>query len=293
MTVKNWRASRTENIQYITPDGKKIELHDPPTRSVVSMTGWGHPSIEVGTSRGPYQDGDSINVMRLAPRRIDLVIRLIGYSRSDFWKNRQTLLEALRVNRSNMNLPQEGTLVWIRADGTKRAVACLLDSSMPLSPIAGSFSVQEAITFIAHNPYIFEPVDNEVTITGFHVTNPKSTTISYQGTAGSFPVIEITGPCDSITVKNTSTNKSIILEYAVSAGETVTIELTYDRKSIYNSSGDNLLGYLDISSSALFEFSIQPNPITTNGSNTLEFDLPGAAGDTEVKITYRNWYIGI
>lgn len=293
MTVKNWRSTRMESVQYITPDGVVFDLHDPPARSITSMTGWGHPPIESEVTRGPYQDGNTLMAVRILPRRIDMVIRHKGCDRSSFWSIRSQLIDALRVNRTDMNTPSLGTLRWTRNDGSVRAVNCLIDSDMPLARIDGSFSIQESLNFIAHNPNVYDPSSHVETLTGFNIATPKTATIIYSGTSISYPVIEITGPCDDITIENTTTGKLLYLNYTVAAAEVVTFDLAYDHKLIYNDSGDNLLGYLDISSSTLFEFGLQPDPIAASGSNPLEVDLPGADVNTKAVVTYYDWYIGI
>lgn len=293
MVVRNWRVPHRESIQYITPDGRIYNLHDPPQRAVLSMEGWGHPQVMLISGRGPYQDGESLLGVRLDAREIRMTVFHRATTRETFWTQRAALLDSLRTTRTDPNLPVTGRLRWTREDGSVYEVYCILGSAIPFSQSPDGFGIRETVTFVASDPAIYDPNTYIHTLTGFNAVNPQTENISYPGTMISFPTITITGPCDSIDITNTATSHTISISYGVSAGETVTIELTPDSKSIYNDSNTSLFGYLDVSSSRLYEFGLYPHPLATNGENPILVDLPGAAAATTATISYRRRYIGI
>ena len=106
-----------EKIQYITPDGVKYTLHDPPRKSVSDLSGVGLAPRNYRDVSGPYQHGGRVLSGMLEPRTITFSFRHNGYSRSDLWDIRDTFVNVFRSNRTSdptlyspTNLPEPGQL---------------------------------------------------------------------------------------------------------------------------------------------------------------------------------------
>jgi len=306
------RAEIREKLQYISADGIVHELHDPPKRTVLSQTGWGIPPYIMNTTRGPFQHGESPNIFRLSPRTVDVEIRHNECNRTGYWGIRSTLVDTLRPNRASVTDPQPGHLRRIYfVNGVKqvRQLDVFLTAGPvfqnPVTNLWDHWSVQEPLVFTAYNPVVYDPTQVSVMVAGpfLELTPPvtfpfvlgvyeSDTTITYTGTWTSYPTITINGPLNNFTIINTATNQRLSLNYDVSAGEIVTIDLSYGSKTITNNFGQNLIGYLTTNSD-LGSFAIEPDPLVAGGVNTFMTYTDNLLYDSRVYIKYYTCYIGI
>ena len=104
------------------------------------------------------------------------------------------------------------------------------------------------------------------------------------------PRVVIDGDVDELAIVNTDTGYYFLLDYAVSVGEIVTVDLTYGLKSITNQLGDNLLSYLTPGSN-LINFNLVPDPMALNGNNVI--NVAYSAGNPTITLYYYNRYVGI
>lgn len=310
MTVPNFRPEIAQEIQFIKSDGTVYQLHTPPTRAVRNMTGWGKPPEQWHDIAGPFQHGNTRVSYRLQPRVITMDLLHRYCSRSELYAGRSRLLDQMGVNNASPNAPEPGTLRWRYLVGTTytvRDLAVYLNRGLGFQPLDGwrNWSVQESLEFIAPDPVIYEPVTRTLTISSFTtslvfpMTFPfilgavgGSGNITYTGTWESFPIITITGPAAGVYIENTTTGSLIRLNYNISAGETVTITLAYNNKSVVNNLGQNLLSYIT-DDSTMGDFTIQPRNIVTGGINTFYVVTAGISGTTSVVLSYKNRYYGI
>jgi hypothetical protein len=316
--VRNWLTPIREKVEYISPDGKVYQLHDPASRAVLSMTGWGVPPVEKATTRGPFQHGRTPLTERVPARTLGVNIMYQRSTREDYLAARTELIDILRYNRSSMDDPQPGFLRWYRADGTIRQADVILskgpdfDSKHPWD----SFTIEENLEFEADNPIIYDPTINALNLSDlgcefvtqltfphsfssrsleFGLTfcsNTGSVVIPYRGTFEEFPLISITGPAKDIEITHETTGLVLGLSYTIAAGETVYFDLSYDEKLVYNSFGDSLLGRIT-SISSLGLWSLLPDPTVTNGDNSVQVAVQDGAGATEIMFSYYNRYLGV
>ena len=116
--------------------------------------------------------------------------------------------------------------------------------------------------------------------------------ITYTGTWLTYPSIVITGPAENPAILNTTTGKSLRLEYDVPAGGSAEFDLRFDKKTIVDEAGNSLLGYLR--GSDIGEFAILPDPLVAGGVNELLIGFTGYDPDsTSVVFSYHNRFIGI
>lgn len=298
-----------EKWQYISPDGLTLNLHDPPTRTVLEMEGWGMSPAEISTTAGPFQHGVSPVSVRLAPRTIRAVVRHNGNCRNKYWEIRSNLINRLRLNRSSVNLPEPGQLRHIYfCDGTKyvRDMDVMLTGGAVFNETRhwDAYSVQEELQFVAHNPVLYDPTAHTTTLaswTGALVlpftfpfllgTSYASTTINYVGTWESYPTISITGPARDPFIYNTTTEKKIGLAYDIVGGETVTFNLGYDQKTVSNNFGQSLNGYISANSD-MSDFCIQPEPLVTSGTNVIRVYIGNYTSHTSASLTYYDRFVG-
>lgn len=318
MPVRNQIVSNYEKFVFISPDGIKYNLHDPLGKSVISGSGWGLPPADIADVRGPFQHGSNPLTIRIPPRDIRLQIRHIGCSRDEYWANRTDLINALRLNRTNVNDPEPGHLRWYRSDGQVRQA----DVMVIRGPEFGSsqrgwdeHSYTEELLFKCHNPILYDPTqvtttfadlecsilqqvifpftfNSENLIFGGNICIDVNTlVVSYLGNWQEFPQIIVQGPADNFIITHQETGLKLSLAgYSIAATEIVTFDLRYGRKIITNNFGDSLLGELTEDSN-LGSFSLEPIPVVT--SNTFIASVENSTVNTRITFSYYDRYIGI
>jgi hypothetical protein len=312
--MPNW--SIAEFTRYESPDGKIYDF-DEDDRFLVSEEGLGMPDIEYRTHRGPKQHGETTSDYRLLPRIIQMIVRQDSCSRSDYWDYRALLLDSIRPNRQNFGTFQHGTLQKFLPNGDKRFIKVVLEKGPVFAPRNmqewDEWGFTEALRFKASDPVFYDP-DQVCKSWLFeeyvHLTFPfvfeaplglifgsalfaYNSDIVYEGTWESYPVIQIVGPIMSPTITNTSINKSIQLDYTVSAGEVITINLTPGNKTVESNLNGNIIGVISTPRD-LTSFRILPEPEVANGINKIDvLGSDAVVGVTEIKLAYYNRYIGI
>ncbi len=316
MTVKNFRHAYVERIQYITPDGVTVTLHDPPSKSVLSIEGDGLPTPEYDTTRGPYQHGFNVLGMRVPQRDMDLVLRWNACSRDEYWTMRHEFINMLRPNRTDINNPEPGILRRILSNGELFDLDCYLVKGPQWNYPRNwdHWSFQETLKFTAFNPILYNPTDYTSSLVDFSTTRgpditfpvlfdfifgestpvvTKSLSLTYGGNWESFPTIFLTGPWSGIIIQHQTTKEMIELSgYNSPPNEVTSINLTYGQKTILTGSGLSLLGYVT-SSSDLSQFSIRPEPEVAGGINTFDVSVFGGDSNSSIVLLYKNRYIGI
>lgn len=318
--VKNWLTSIDEKITYISPDGERYNLHDPARKSVLRMTGWGLPSAEIADSRGPFQHGSNPLTIRIPTRRVTLELYHVGCTRDEYWQNRIGLVDALRLNRTNVNNPTPGNLRWYRSDGQIRQLDVFITQGPEFDPETSrnSHAFRETLEFTAHNPIIYNPTQKLASFSGLgctilqqlqfpfsfgasniifggsscNATNQR--TISYLGNWQEFPRFEVIGPANNFRIDHDQTSAFISLDYNIPAGDSVVFDLRYGRKTVTLGSNPNtsLLGFISTDSD-LGTFAIEPDPIVSGGVNSFTVSIDDGTGATTVNFSYYDRYVGI
>lgn len=306
-------ALLTEFTEYHSPDGL-IYRFDDIDQFLVSETGYGMPDISYISQRGPFQHGNTIYDYRLDPRVIQLVHRRNACSRTDYWANRANILNLLRPNRQSFGSFDLGTLRKIFTDGSMRDIDVIIEQGPAFEARNpdqwDEWSFTETLRFIAPYPPFYDPTLKTVTWASgvaiteieFPITFPitfsasllssSGNNITYDGTWLSYPTIEITGPIGGFKITNDTTGEFIQLNYTLAAGEVVTISLEFGNKTVENAAGDNLIGTVTTDSS-LATFHIAPDPEAAGGVNSFSVAGAGVNDDTQVVLSYYEFYIGI
>lgn len=302
-------AKMTELVDFIRSDGVVFPLQSPPSRFLLSNTGWGKPGETFSYSSGAFQHGESPISYRLSPRTISMAVSHRFKDRSEYWAGRSTLLSQMGLNNAGSNSPTEGTLRIKYYQDNLVKTRCLdvfLRNGLGYEKNDGwqEFSIVESLEFVAPDPVVYDPAIKTSTINTFSaslilpVTFPfilgayyGSSTITYAGTWESYPTIAVTGPATDFYIENVTTGAKIRLNYSISAGETVTFDLSYDKKLVYNNFGISLTEF--VRDSDLDQFALLPSIQVTGGINSIYVSLDGYAAATSAVLTYYDRYYGI
>lgn len=291
---------------------KVFSLHDNSKRALMSFTGWGMPSIEYITQRGPFQHGVTLLDYRLEPRVLQYVYRQIGDCREDYWDMRYLLLNAIRPNRGVGACITPGRLRKILPNGEIRDLMVMLEKGPPFRARTGDWdewAITETLRFIAHDPIVLDPVRNSASWTlgtptdqlVFPITFPivfgpaiidETLDVTYAGNWLTYPTIVITGPLNGPIIENQSTDEILEIGWDIPAGKTLTINLAYGVKSVIDSDGTSRIGTLSTDSD-LATFHIAPDPEVASGVNTLLVTGSAATATTAVVVNWYDRYIGI
>ncbi|HMN10743.1 MAG TPA: phage tail family protein [Bellilinea sp.] len=287
-----------EKIEYTTPDGKTFSFHNPPSRAVTEITGWGEPVKNFDTARGAYQHGEFVLAAWLQPRDISFGFRYQGTSRDAYWEMRERLNNLLRVSRSDILNPVPGTLTRTLSNGQRRSLTVVLESGLAYNPPAQSswdeWSIFEILHFTAHDPVIFDPSGYSMApLTGFNAQATQTRTIQYLGTWPEYPTLKITGPTNGATITILETGYTLKLDYNIAAGEVVTIDMRYGKKTFISSTTGIVSGYIDIPNSDVGLWALQPDPIVPDGVNRLQVSTNSASSATKVEMDYYLRYESI
>ena len=295
-----------------------------PDRALLSFTGMGMPGITYITQSGPGQPGETILDFVLEPRYIQYVHARAGAcNRQEYWENRQNLGSLLNPARQAATATnfQLGRLRVVLPNGDMRDIDAVIQDG-PLftardSKTWNEWTFIETLRFRCPDPTWYDPIVEDVTwgielYEGLifynavdypnHLTFPDNmlfgadsvyaaTDVTYVGTWFGYPTIVITGPMAAPNIQNATLSQKIALDYSVAAGEVVTINTTYGRKSITNNFGDNLMGTLTDDSS--LKFFLAHDPYAPGGVNQLTCSGSGATVATQVTLSCYTRYVMI
>jgi hypothetical protein len=286
----NYRTG-IERLQFITASGVVYNLHNPPKKAVISEVGFGLPETNMYTSTGAYQHGTTPVAYTLEPRDLSVTIRHNASNRSEYWLARQGLENELRISQTYPNLPIPGKLrkiYYINGVKKVRDIDCFCMGggtfNTPAQNTWDAWGIDETLNFKAYNPVWYNPTPHVVTL------NFGDNVINYAGTWEEYPSFASDGTFINLGFRNDSTDIQFVLS-GISVGDTFTVNLTYAKKDIINStSGLSMLTELSISSN-LSNFSLQPDPLVAGGVNTIQ--LAADAGAPVVTMTYYDRYAGI
>lgn len=298
----------SERLVYIRPDGVRYTLHAPPWRVVLSEEGFGTPPLEYVTDRAPFQNGDNVRAVFLAPRPIQLVVAHNFMNRGEYWDGRAALLDAFQP-RNGVVGPTPGKLLYYLPGKQRRQLDVLLDSGPGFTPSPGGWrewSFTEAIRFTAHDPAWYDPTPSISTLIFgvaqsqlvFPITFPISfsdtsdtSEVTYTGSWPDYPSITVYGPVTGFSIENLTTGDKIQLNGVIAAGEIVTINLR-GIKTITSSSGANVMSQLTADSD-LGTFSLMPAPDAPGGVNQIRVTGSGTDAQSFVSLSWYKRYFGI
>lgn len=294
-------------LDFVTEDGRVFTLHNPPTKAIVGMRGFGFSEMGPTTIKYPYQHGSTLLSKKLDPRKLDVTLRISKDCYDEYQVLRAYLLDTFRENRSYTHNPSLAHLIYYYVDNgvyRTREIDVFFSGKMTLDrPQAQSwdqFSFTETLEFVAPYPVWYDPTEVTTTfstwtteatlpITAPYVFGCKrsSANITYLGTWETFPKIRLEGTFTNISVINADTDQRI--DFAGN-GSSVTIDLQTGPQ-LYAENYYTHENYLANFSGDLTSFCLQTSPPVT--ANTIQVYAEGMSTTGKVYLIYKTSYRGI
>lgn len=278
---------------------------------LVSAQGIGGAPVRRLTERSPLQDGDQDSGRRLDARLINLVLYFAAADRSQADANRDALLHWLK--------PRTGPLALrcVRDDGAERRIDCYAVGTVdaPVTPEDRMWAAQKlGVQLRAPNPIWYDPHPQTWGLLGGTSTGSRgwavpvavpwlqieqtyigtTQALHYGGSWDEYPVITIFGPASDVTIRNLTTGDMLDFPaLALAAGESVTVDLRYGRKSVTDQAGANVIGLLS-SDSDLATWHLAAEPDAPGGENLIRFEVQAAAANTTgVQLAFYRRFFGL
>ncbi len=297
----NW--TKVEQGPYLTwtsPDGRVTVLEDfeDRNRGIITLPGvlgLGMPNYSIFEDASPAFDGATVRgVPRALPREITVPVHIWAATRAD-------CLARWRKWVSDLN-PQNGAgllTVWER-DGACREIEAYYsqgiegvasDDADGSGPTWFTFAAvfhasrpfwlgeEQTRTFSLSSGGLFYPF---LPLTVGNSSPGGAVQVTNSGDTASYPVWTITGPCTSLTLTNDTTRKWLRVDYALAAGDTLTIDTTDGAKYVLLNGTTNLWPALLLGSNL---WSLR------GGVNNLTIAAPGASTSTSVTVRFRERYL--
>jgi len=298
------RHRKGETFRIVTACDDKTWLEWP--MPLIEVSGLAMPRLEHRTSRSPFQHGETLLGTVLRPRIVQVTMHLRGCDRPQMWALRTQMIELMNPLLGAFKfqiLFDDGTIYELRNT--------VFDAGFTASTVGQIQPETQGIAFrlIAYDPVWYSPPQGEE-VSGadieqwlilpaafpimFGVNNVLSeiVTVINGGNWISHPMIIFTGSMEGPMVENQTTGERLKLNYAVAAGEVVTIDTTPGIKTVTNNMDENLLGYLS-SDSDLGTFHLDPSPLAPSGLNDIYFFGVNLGSSGQARIEWFNRYLGI
>jgi phage-related protein len=278
-----------EILIWIEPDGTEHNLTGLENIEIsLSPSGRFMPPFNIVDQQVPFQFGSRLRQINVNPREIDLPIQIICSSTME-------LRDKLRQMMNIFNpLKGDGKLKSIAEDGSQRIIACRYQSGLEIEE--SNLPNQKAVIVLK----AFDPLwyDQNVIVQIFTVGQPATffpfpplrlsnstvfadTSINNTGDVEARPQWIITGPGDTIYLRNLTTGELININTSLDVGETINIDTRAGKRTIKKSDGTNLYPVLS-DDSALW--SLQ------QGINNIRIEMSNATSQSGVQLSYQNRY---
>ena len=293
-----------EFVYWVDANGVQYPLFGG-NRALLSWDNFGLPPLHYLSDKGPNQHGRTIRDYRFSERTVNLRLYESGCRRMDWYSHEAALVDAIRPNRSSTAAP--GKLLVINQDNIEREITARIESG-PDGDWSGQGSLSpadlmETLTFVCEDPFWRDPTINvsafAVSLTSSCIANclpfclggtsviSNQETINYTGTwNGDQIIIEYTGPMESPTISNLTTNQQILLNYTIASNEAVTINITPTLTTVTNNFGANLIGVVDNPSDLVTFYLATAGDLTSNGDNLLAITAAGADSTSSINFSY-------
>jgi len=193
----------------------------------------------------------------------------------------------------------EGVLKVYTSDGLTRSIRCIPEPGLTTDPATDGFQYQQrlALVFRAFDPYWYEdtpvvrPFAATSTTTAFFPIFPvrlgasnifSITTENNTGDVEAWPIWTIKGPGEGLTLKNETTQESLVLDYDLTTGAQVEIDTRPGIKSVL---AERTISVFGSASGSLWSLA--------KGDNQISVLLTNTTSATEVTLSYQRRYLGV
>lgn len=244
--------------------------------------GGGLPEPQNIVSGFALSDGATYQRTIVPPRVFSLTGWLIGTSLTDYHTKRQSLIGLL--NRDRTATPEPVKIRYVHNSVTLEIEAYYEGGLFGDSELK-HWAERLALRFVAVDPF-WRTISQTTTALNFgtSIGAAANTTVTNDGDARCFPVVEVTGPGEILQIKNSTIDKTLALGVTLAAGEVVTFDLAAGVKTVTSSINGNMAQYLPI-----------PGDIGTwclmPGANTISTAISNAGAAAEVQFYDTYWGI--
>lgn len=296
-------------FKYTSPDGISYWFDG----RIVEHAGIGMEPLKFIEDFGPQQDGSTVRDWRINPRTIDINIFLEGDSCCETrGEQLANIINVIRPNRGS-NRSRNGWLSFLNDSQILVEIPVFymqgLTGDFNYNGDVGRWQVADAVRFYCPDPIWRESNKEVITVEfadgvclgeclgdDFCLTSGIISifNINYSGTWDGDQIdIFLRGPMSNIIIQNTTTNKSIYLNYTIPSGDAVTISIRPEYVTVVDNNGVNLIGSIG-SLSDLVDFVLKPSgEITANGTNNIITTFTGSSANTISQIGYWTRHISV
>ena len=276
-------------LKYINNNNKSIELGNAAPFLVTTIDGLGSPQNEIYTQKSPYQDGVAATHSSLGPRNIVIEGKIIDSNRENRQAYRYKLL-------SIFNPKLDGKLI-IDLGSAQRQIDCIVEQAPYFSSKAERNYQDFSINLIAPNPYWqdINTTQKEIVTwiggisfplqlpTQFATAGPKIINIINSGDVETPIRLEVTGTATNPKILKRLTGEFIKVNRTLATDDTLVITTDFGNKRV-EQNGVNVFNYIDLNST-FFSLDV--------GDNVIELITDDVTDNANIKISYRNRYLGV
>ncbi len=248
------------------------------------------PSFSFVEDKVPLQPGSRLRGINVEAREVDLPLEISCTTQSELRSKIRILLNWFNP------LKGDGILKCVAVDGSTRILNCRYSGGLEITE-SGQTWQRLVLVLKAFDPYWY---DSSTVVQTFTTGQPatffpffplrlSSSTVFADIAVNNIGDVEtnpewiITGPGDSIILRNLSTGELFNLNISLGVGEILIVNTKTGKKSVKKGDGTNLFGYQTDDSSL---WALQ------QGQNSIRIEMSNATTDSSVQLTYTPRYWG-
>ena len=292
-----------EKVTYTNSKGQSIELNSLGPFYLSSITGTGTNKITITTSKGPGQDGVTVDDTLLEEKSPAIEGAIIGISLEDAYKKRRQLCNVF-------NPKYVGTLEYENDAGTYK-IDCIPQDS-PTFKNTDSVAQEFQIQLFAPDPFWKDTQESkseiaewlggfsfplEILADGIQMGHRQSSTIINVFNPGDVPcglrvVFTALATVVNPSIMNVNTHEQIKIKKSMIQGDIITVYTGYgNNKAEYTAKGNteftNALGLIDLLNTTLPFMKLNP------GDNLIKYNADTNVDNLECSIYYLPQYMGV
>lgn len=280
-----------EKVIYENDNGESIEISYSFPYFLQGLSGQDGAKASITKVSGAGQDGSTITNVVLADRDLQLQGAIRGNSKDEIAKYRTKLLKVFSPKSKGWLQYEYGNL--------KRRIRCQVESGPIFSKKNNSYKFQDfLIDILCPNPFWLDDIEisEEITTwiggisfplrlpTTFAMAGPRIINVVNNGDVETPVRIEILGPATNPKITLRETGEFIRIKKELTRDDVVTITTEFGNKRV-ELNGQNAFNILDLPYSTFFNLKV--------GDNVIEFTTEDETNNANVKISYRNRYLGV
>jgi hypothetical protein len=283
---------RTYYISFTNADDEELII-SPPNYLLLDFDGFEQGSVDIQTSKAPYQDGETYIDNIFAKKIITLTLSIFGDTQQEVF-DRRAVINQIFNSRLGM-----GTLEFQQVEGSTYNID-VITKSIKFGNVTSQYHNKVIIELIAPNPFWYDPTQYEQQMIGFSggFSLPFSFPINF-GTVGTqlevinsgnveTPVlIYFYGEVVNPVITNETTDEAIEITGTISDGDVLIINTAFGEKSVLILSGGEYTN--------AFEY-VNPDSVfwkLSPGANTISYTVSSEGENAQARLYYYHRYSGV